>query len=75
MSSARTNVLLSEYQTAAFLGVAPATLARWRCKGGGPAFLKLGPRRILYDMRDLEKFIFECRRNGTGGSEPRKEPL
>ncbi len=35
---------LSAKQAAAFLGVAAATLARWRCNGGGPVFLRLGLR-------------------------------
>lgn len=34
--------LLSNDQTAAILGVKPNTLEIWRCKGKGPAFLKLG---------------------------------
>lgn len=34
--------LLSNEQTATFLGVKPNTLEIWRCKGKGPAFLKLG---------------------------------
>lgn len=34
--------LLSNEQTAAMLGVKPNTLEIWRCKGKGPAFIKLG---------------------------------
>ncbi len=34
--------LLSNEQTAAILGVKPNTLEIWRCKGKGPAFIKLG---------------------------------
>ena len=34
--------LLSNEQTAAILGVRPNTLEIWRCKGKGPAFIKLG---------------------------------
>lgn len=34
--------LLSNEQVANILGVKPNTLEIWRCKGKGPAFLKLG---------------------------------
>jgi hypothetical protein len=34
--------LLSTGQTAALLGVKTNTLEIWRCKGKGPAFIKLG---------------------------------
>lgn len=34
--------LLSNEQTAAILGIKPNTLEIWRCKGKGPAFIKLG---------------------------------
>ena len=34
--------LLSSEQTAALLGVKRNTLEIWRCKGKGPAFIKMG---------------------------------
>lgn len=34
--------LLSSEQTAALLGIKNNTLEIWRCKGKGPAFIKLG---------------------------------
>lgn len=34
--------LLSNEQTAALLGIKKNTLEIWRCKGKGPAFIKLG---------------------------------
>lgn len=33
------------------------TRARWRMKGSGPAFVKLGPRRVAYLGRTLNEWI------------------
>lgn len=41
---------------AQFLGLAPATLAKLRCIGGGPPFTKLG-RAVVYEMADLEEWV------------------
>ena len=38
---------------ARFLGLAPATLAKLRCIGGGPVFAKFG-RAVVYDRTDLD---------------------
>lgn len=42
MATVELDDLLSNEQTAAILGVKPNTLEIWRCKGKGPAFIKLG---------------------------------
>jgi hypothetical protein len=42
MATVDLDELLSNEQVAAILGVKPNTLEIWRCKGKGPAFLKLG---------------------------------
>lgn len=42
MAAIELDDLLSNEQTAAILGVKPNTLEIWRCKGKGPAFIKLG---------------------------------
>jgi len=47
----------SPKEAADYLGLAPLTLANWRSRGIGPAFLKLGEERtdrIIYRRRDLE---------------------
>jgi hypothetical protein len=36
-------------------GVSLSTLAGWRCRGGGPAFVKLG-RACRYRLTDVEAF-------------------
>lgn len=36
--------------------VATQTLARWRCDGSGPAFLRIG-RKIAYDRQVLDEWF------------------
>lgn len=47
--------LLDSTAAAAWLGVAPYTLRRWRCEGRGPAFVKIGSF-ARYRLSDLEAF-------------------
>jgi excisionase family DNA binding protein len=54
-------------EAAAILGVKESTLEAWRCRGGGPAFLKLG-KAVRYRQSDLENFMAERARLST--SEP-----
>ena len=42
-SLAQSELPITEAQAAELLGIAPATLRRWRCVGRGPNFLKLSP--------------------------------
>ncbi len=39
--------------TAAFLGVSPRTVERWRLKRVGPPFFKLSARSIRYSLKAL----------------------
>tara|TARA_R110002110_G_scaffold185129_1_gene392184 strand:+ start:377 stop:613 length:237 start_codon:yes stop_codon:yes gene_type:complete len=43
-------------EAAAFLGLSKQQLDLWRCKGGGPAFHKVG-RKVLYAVSDLREFM------------------
>ncbi len=43
---------------AQILGLAPATLTKLRCIGGGPAYTKLG-RAVVYSRDDLERWVAE----------------
>lgn len=57
--------LLNDAEAAAQLGVSPATLRSWRCRGIGPSFVKMGHGRkspVRYHSIDLEQFIAESRR-------------
>jgi excisionase family DNA binding protein len=62
-------VVLDPVATASYLGVAKQTLARWRCEGGGPAFLKLGTR-IRYERADLDRWLDARRRRSTSDQSP-----
>ena len=44
-------------EAALYLGCAPATLSKWRCVGGGPRFVKLGPRIVAYHVEDLNVWL------------------
>lgn len=48
------------------LGIAPATLAAWRSRGTGPAFVKLGARLVRYRRADLSAYIASHRRHPAG---------
>jgi hypothetical protein len=56
--------LLTDAEAAGWLGVSPATLRSWRCRGIGPNFIKLGfgsKAPVRYDPDDIERFIVQCR--------------
>lgn len=36
--------------------VAPKTLAKWRCEGTGPKFIKLSGGLVRYPMTEIEEF-------------------
>ncbi|MGH6697541.1 helix-turn-helix transcriptional regulator [Sphingopyxis sp.] len=49
--------VLNHYEAAALIGITPATLRFWRCKGKGPRFIKLGQSKqagVCYDPADIE---------------------
>jgi hypothetical protein len=48
--------LLDPREASAYLRIAKQPLARWRCYGLGPRFVRIGGR-ILYDPLDLDAFI------------------
>ena len=51
---------------ARFLGVVPATLERWRWLGRGPAYNKVGGKRVIYRRSELERFLQACAVTPTG---------
>ena len=57
-------MLLNTKEAAKLLSVSKATLETWRCRGGGPAFVKY-QRAVRYRMEDLDKFISESIRENT----------
>lgn len=57
--------LLDTVEVARVLGIHPATLATWRSQGRGPEFLKVGPRKVRYRVRDLDTWLDRNRRTST----------
>ena len=52
-------------QAAQYLGVKKQFLQRLRMTWEGPEFLKVSPRRILYAMEDLLRWLEAQRRRST----------
>ena len=57
-------MLLPADEAARQLGLQPQTLAQWRHKGGGPAYVKLG-NRVFYERAVLDAFIADHRLGST----------
>jgi excisionase family DNA binding protein len=51
-------------QAAAILDVKKSTMEAWRCRGGGPQFVRYG-RAIRYREEDLDRFIESKVRSNT----------
>lgn len=50
--------LLTEADAAAYLGLSPATLSRWRWQGDrGPAWVRFSGRAVRYRLAELDAFI------------------
>lgn len=63
--------LLTEGEAAEVLRLSPATLATWRSRGGGPAFVGLGGR-VVYERAALVEFVQRNRRAMTKGAAMRE---
>lgn len=48
---------ISPKKAALYLGVSVRTLEEWRKKKIGPAFVKLGPKLIRYEVEELDRFL------------------
>lgn len=62
---ANTDRRLRAPDAAAFLGIAPSTLAKMRLRGDGPAYHKVGARVVSYSISDLELWLNARRRAST----------
>lgn len=51
-------------EAARYIGLTTATLEAWRCRGGGPVFLKLG-KAVRYRESDLVAFMESRIRKNT----------
>ena len=61
---AQHQTFLDSDQAADYLGLKRTTLEAWRCRGGGPQFVKLG-RLVKYRRADLDAFIESRIRSNT----------
>ena len=61
---------LTASEAAAYLQIAASTLAKMRLTGKGPVYMKLGARRVVYDVADLERWASACRRESTSHKAP-----
>jgi len=50
-------MLLTQSEAAEYLRISVRTLERWRVTGSGPAWVKCGKRRVLYQQSILEEWI------------------
>lgn len=50
---------------AEYLHISPSWLEALRVRGGGPAYLKLGPKRVVYRLEDLDAWATAQRRLST----------
>ena len=48
------DLYLTEREFSERYHLAPRTVQRWRTTGDGPAFVRIGPRRIIYRLSDCE---------------------
>ena len=63
--------LLGEAEAANFLSLSKRTLQRYRVAGGGPAYLRVGKRRLAYSKTDLIRWLQECRQFTSTAAEAR----
>ena len=57
--------LLSEKEIEETYGLSRRWLQKLRCQGGGPKFLKIGKKKILYRCSDIEIFLKTHERRTT----------
>ncbi len=60
-------------EAATYLRIAPSTLAKMRCYGGGPRFAKVGQRVVVYDKDDLDIWLAGRTRESTSKLLPHQE--
>jgi hypothetical protein len=59
------NQFLDTKEAAKHVRLSTATLERLRVTGGGPAFIKPIPTRVVYDVADLDAWMRGRRRQST----------
>lgn len=51
------NLYLNEGDLEAHYNIPPRTAQRWRSSGEGPPFVRVGPRRVMYRVADVENWL------------------
>ncbi len=57
--------LLKEAQAAEFLHFSTRALQNWRCRGGGPQYIRISSRSVRYRLSDLVDWITARLRSNT----------
>ena len=65
---------LDTKQAAAYVGLSVKTLEKLRVTGRGPRYAKAG-RRVIYDRRDLDRWVAARKRGFTGESVDADDPV
>ena len=65
---------LDTKQAAAYVGLSVKTLEKLRVTGRGPRYAKAG-RRVIYDRRDLDRWVAARKRGFTGESVDDDDPV
>ena len=56
-------------EAAHYLGISESSLAKWRCSGTGPPYMKLGERVVVYDQSQLDSWLQSRSRRSTSECE------
>ncbi len=59
------DALLNQRQTASLIGFSERTLECWRCRGGGPPFVKISRRAVRYRRQDMDQWVGERVQHST----------
>ena len=59
--------LRSSKEVARLLGVTVECLINWRRTGVGPTFTRIGTRKVVYDMRDVNAWLDTHKQRATVG--------
>ena len=57
--------LRSSKEIAGLLGITEACLITWRRNGHGPVYVRIGSRKVAYDMRDVNAWLNAHKSLGT----------
>lgn len=49
--------IMDSAELAGRLNISPATLRYWRHRGDGPKWFKMGPRRVMYRVSDVQAWL------------------